>query len=534
MFLTIQYPITDLRNIVGSTNKLKKPVWNDPDLESQLRYFGSVVERETGGVLQWPADGKFCNSGKAINLKELTHKKVPFNGKTLRFSCRFRRFFKSDDFTSRYEMAFTTYEPIKSAPANNADEKKVVADNTTLDAVIDAFLKIDVKIARTGKKKAQDKSPKEFNELSLYEAGDKIAELYLNGSTKNKLQADNKSWWIKAGEPMLLLTFLNNENIILSPSTRSVIKFEEHGIALYFLQHRVAKNRSVRCWLISLDSSKKTQNSVAFLRQLKLNLFRINAEKEYLRQIENTVSTNDLEIKDEKLKKSLSDYLEKSTANLLKKKRFGIDQDGILHYAFRSEETVDSESQQKFLSHFELLENKFLLKNVEKLTQQKREIKIFVASSAEVKAERDECVLAINKIKTEHQHLYLIPFGWENDMPFANYPGNPTIQDAINPELKESELIIFIFYSRLGVHTLEEFEYANEQKRNYVVYFKKGFTADAQTGQAYDKLLEFKQSLNETVVYQEYTDMKEFTSLLTLNLNKLLSDRYPATTGANT
>jgi hypothetical protein len=113
--------------------------------------------------------------------------------------------------------------------------------------------------------------------------------------------------------------------------------------------------------------NKKTVESISFLRQLTINLFRINAEKEALRQVLNTISANDILLTFETARNSLSRFLEDASANLLKKERFGIDQDKILYYAFHSEELADPGSLETLLVQLKPLENKYVLKNVEKL-----------------------------------------------------------------------------------------------------------------------------------------------------------------------
>jgi hypothetical protein len=43
-------------------------------------------------------------------------------------------------------------------------------------------------------------------------------------------------------------------------------------------------------------------------------------------------------------------------------------------------------------------------------------IKIFIASAAELKEEREKCVLLINQLNNSHKHLVLKPVEWEYDM----------------------------------------------------------------------------------------------------------------------
>src|SRR3954454_13053042 len=103
----------------------------------------------------------------------------------------------------------------------------------------------------------------------------------------------------------------------------------------------------------------------------------------------------------------------------------------------------------------------------------KRTINIFIASSFELQAEREKCILLIKQLNDSHKHLHLDVFAWEFNMIMGNTPGYDYIQQAINPELLKSEIVVFLFYSKLGQYTKEEFELAMQEKKKLFVYFKK-------------------------------------------------------------
>jgi hypothetical protein len=154
-------------------------------------------------------------------------------------------------------------------------------------------------------------------------------------------------------------------------------------------------------------------------------------------------------------------------------------------------------------------------------------IKIFIASSGELIDERKQCVLLINQLNKSHKHLRLEPIEWEYDMVHSSYPGYETVQGAINPLLQQSDLAVFIFYSKLGPYTREEFDYATAQKKKLFAYFKTGFSPGRQHLDTYGSLLDFKESLNSTVLYKEYKDLTGFEKELFPNLNLYLAETYP-------
>lgn len=154
-------------------------------------------------------------------------------------------------------------------------------------------------------------------------------------------------------------------------------------------------------------------------------------------------------------------------------------------------------------------------------------IKIFIASSEELKKEREKTVLLINHLNKSHKHLILEPVEWEYDMVHSNFPEHAKIQNAINPKVKESDLVIFIFYSKIGRNTLREFQYAREEKKTVFVFFKIGFTPDLDLIESYAELLKFKRSLNDSILTEEYKNIIDFEKKLYSNLNLYLAQTYP-------
>lgn len=49
-------------------------------------------------------------------------------------------------------------------------------------------------------------------------------------------------------------------------------------------------------------------------------------------------------------------------------------------------------------------------------------IKIFIASSAEVKEEREKAIIVLHQLNKSHKHLHLEPVHWEYDIVHGNSP----------------------------------------------------------------------------------------------------------------
>ena len=155
-------------------------------------------------------------------------------------------------------------------------------------------------------------------------------------------------------------------------------------------------------------------------------------------------------------------------------------------------------------------------------------VKIFIASSAEVREERDKCILHFNQVNKSRKHLHLEPVEWEYDISHGNYPDFASVQKAINPLLKECALCVFIFYSKIGKYTREEFELTNNLKKKLFVYFKEGFSpSNKDEINKYSELIEFKESMNETILYKEYSSLSQFGELLKDNMQLYLSEAFP-------
>src|SRR4051812_43579101 len=105
-------------------------------------------------------------------------------------------------------------------------------------------------------------------------------------------------------------------------------------------------------------------------------------------------------------------------------------------------------------------------------------LKMFIASSSELNDERDESLKVIVEVNKIYSHLHLEPVLFELDTASGNSPGNKRIQDGINQILDESEVVVVLFYSRIGEFTKEEFDRAKKGNKKIFLYLKEGFQPD--------------------------------------------------------
>lgn len=156
----------------------------------------------------------------------------------------------------------------------------------------------------------------------------------------------------------------------------------------------------------------------------------------------------------------------------------------------------------------------------------KTTLKIFIASSAELKEERERCIVILNKINKNYKHLDLEPVEWEYDIVQGNALGYENIQAGINPTLLQCQVIIFLFHSKIGKYTREEFELAKCENKKLFAYFKDGYTPTKNTLLTFSELLDFKETLNETVLYKDYKDLTDFELKISDHLHLYFSENY--------
>ena len=91
-----------------------------------------------------------------------------------------------------------------------------------------------------------------------------------------------------------------------------------------------------------------------------------------------------------------------------------------------------------------------------------KEVKIFLASSEELKADRDAFEIGINRRNNEWVgrgvHLKLVV--WED---FLDAMSKTRLQDEYNQAIRGCDIFVMLFFTKVGIYTAEEFETAFKQ-----------------------------------------------------------------------
>ena len=153
-------------------------------------------------------------------------------------------------------------------------------------------------------------------------------------------------------------------------------------------------------------------------------------------------------------------------------------------------------------------------------------IRLFLASSSELRNDRKEFEILINRKNKEYvnKNIFLELVLWED---FLDVMSQNRLQDEYNRVVRECDIFVSLFYTKVGKYTQEEFDKAfqsfKEDGRPFIyTYFK---NADIKTGDITEEilsLLTFKNKLNELGhFYTNYNDINDLKNQFSSQLNKL-------------
>jgi hypothetical protein len=159
---------------------------------------------------------------------------------------------------------------------------------------------------------------------------------------------------------------------------------------------------------------------------------------------------------------------------------------------------------------------------------------IFLASSEELKDDRKEFEIFINRKNKEwySRGVFLELFVWED---FLDAVSQTRLQDEYNKAIRNSDIFIMLFFTKVGKYTEEEFETAFGQfkatnKPFIFTYFKDApVSTGSASGDDKKSLLDFLNKLSDLGHY--YTVYKNIEALqLKLNqqLEKLVANGFIA------
>ncbi len=166
-----------------------------------------------------------------------------------------------------------------------------------------------------------------------------------------------------------------------------------------------------------------------------------------------------------------------------------------------------------------------------------RAIRIFLASSSELRKDRDDFDLYFRQ-RNDHlrkKGVYLEIVRWEN---FLDAMSETRLQDEYNKAIRNCDIFVSLFCTKTGKFTDEEFTVAHRQFKNtgrplIYTFFKKAVVdLDSLPPEDYDSLRAFKSKLKDLGHFRTgYDDIEHLKRQFGDQLDKLL-EQYDSTAGA--
>ena len=126
--------------------------------------------------------------------------------------------------------------------------------------------------------------------------------------------------------------------------------------------------------------------------------------------------------------------------------------------------------------------------------------KIFLASSSELKDDRDQFEIFIGRKNKElvDRNIFIDLVMWED---FLDAMSQTRLQDEYNKAINESDIFIMLFFTKVGKYTEEEFDKAFKQfketnKPFVYTYFKDAFISTGDLNEDVISLIRFKNRLS--------------------------------------
>ena len=158
--------------------------------------------------------------------------------------------------------------------------------------------------------------------------------------------------------------------------------------------------------------------------------------------------------------------------------------------------------------------------------------KIFLASSSELRRDRREFEIFINRKNKDwvEKGVFLELVVWED---FLDAFSKTRLQDEYNQEIRNCDIFVMLFWTKVGKYTEEEFETAVGQfratERPFILTYFKGAETTAVTPdeENINSLSAFKRKLDELGhFYTRYNDVAELQLHFSQQLDKLVATGF--------
>lgn len=158
-----------------------------------------------------------------------------------------------------------------------------------------------------------------------------------------------------------------------------------------------------------------------------------------------------------------------------------------------------------------------------------KKIKLFLASSEELKTDREQVEIFINRKNKElvDKNLFLELLIWEDFLDAMSQTG---LQEEYNKAVQTSDIFILLFFNKVGKYTEEEFDAAFTQfkatnKPIIFTYFKTAQMSSSDLNDEVISLVSFKNKLKDLEhYYTTYKNIEDLKFQIDKQLDKLEAD----------
>lgn len=348
VFIVVQFPIADMRDFLDyNTFKLNAPClpFIIPFRQEFIRCFGPLKNRYNQDGVEY-CETVYSRANRALRIPDLGTYKLGRKHDGFIPTCVFRRFFANNE-TCKIEIGFKNIEKYKFY-------------KSPLDGM--EFLNLLIELMEIPARIPSDN----HNSIShkLKDTGEELSSLYLHATTKYPLPQDKEleKSWIQTGNPMILVEYDINEIVKLPKTMINIDSIDKFGIKLsHTILYSKNSNTKIRVWLIgkSFNTNKDT------VRKLRLNLLRLNAEQECLKQVLNFIQRKKIVvIPYSDATDRLQDYINTAIRNISKSQRYGIPNNEIVEVSNSYEDIINKNERTFLLTQLEKI-RKNIYKKVE-------------------------------------------------------------------------------------------------------------------------------------------------------------------------
>jgi hypothetical protein len=262
----------------------------------------------------------------------------------------------------------------------------------------------------------------------LVNLGPKLASAYLAASTRRApgQAVSTERWWFCVGTPLLVIEYEHDDIAELPKHSRHIAALDQIGIGL---DHCRVQSLGLRfgVWFLGVKNPSTANDNRDRVRRLRLNLLRLHAERDSVKQVLRLIAQQHITIKrGTTSSERLQQFLDESIRLLSKKERDGLPQSDILEAAQDYEDLVSPGEKETLVTQLGSI-RKTLLQRVEKITEEPKQRS---GSFYEIHAEKVKINYEQNGTKTVNTQT--IDFGSGNTVTDVNIVAAKNIQDSWN------------------------------------------------------------------------------------------------------